>query len=56
MIKPDYLANHKHITPSNRSAVIDWLVALQQEFKLLQESLFTAVGILDRYLQVNIFF
>ncbi|XP_050539301.1 G2/mitotic-specific cyclin-B2 [Daktulosphaira vitifoliae] len=53
MIKPDYLANHKYITPSNRSVVVDWLVEVQQEFQIMQESLYTAVGILDRYLQEN---
>ncbi|XP_050432110.1 G2/mitotic-specific cyclin-B [Adelges cooleyi] len=54
MISPDYLANHKYITPSNRSVVVDWLVEVQQEFQLMQESLYTAVGILDRYLQDNV--
>lgn len=54
MIKPDYLANHKYITSSNRSVVVDWLVEVQQEFQIMQESLYTAVGILDRYLQVII--
>ncbi|XP_025201193.1 G2/mitotic-specific cyclin-B2 [Melanaphis sacchari] len=51
IIKPDYLANHKYITASNRSVVVDWLVEVQQEFQIMQESLYTAVGILDRYLQ-----
>ncbi|XP_025412607.1 G2/mitotic-specific cyclin-B isoform X3 [Sipha flava] len=53
IIKPDYLANHKYITPSNRSVVVDWLVEVQQEFQIMQESLYMAVGILDRYLQEN---
>ncbi|VVC39369.1 Cyclin, N-terminal,Cyclin-like,Cyclin, C-terminal domain [Cinara cedri] len=52
-IKPNYLANHKEITPSNRSVVVDWLVEVQQEFQIMQESLYTAVGIFDRYLQTN---
>jgi len=54
-IKQDYLANHKYITSSNRSVVVDWLVEVQQEFQIMQESLYTAVGILDRYLQVIIY-
>jgi len=54
-IKKDYLANHKYITSSNRSVVVDWLVEVQQEFQIMQESLYTAVGILDRYLQVIIY-
>ncbi|XP_060861553.1 G2/mitotic-specific cyclin-B [Metopolophium dirhodum] len=53
IIKQDYLANHKYITSSNRSVVVDWLVEVQQEFQIMQESLYTAVGILDRYLQEN---
>lgn len=52
-IKPDYLVNHKYVTPSNRSVVVDWLVEVQQEFQVMQESLYTAVGIFDRYLQEN---
>lgn len=55
MITPNYLANHKYIVPSNRSVVVDWLVEVQQEFQIMQESLYTGVGILDRYLQVIIF-
>ena len=36
-----------------RSILIDWLVEVQQEYRLLQETLHIAVGILDSYLQVN---
>jgi len=33
-----------------RAVLVDWLVDLQQQFKLLQETLFLAVSIIDRYL------
>lgn len=51
-IREDYL-NGREITPKVRSIVIDWLVEVQQEYHLLQETLHIAVGILDTYLQVG---
>ena len=32
-----------------RSVLVDWLVEVHQQFSLLQETLFLAVAILDRY-------
>jgi len=39
------------ITPRMRSILIDWLIQVHSRFSLLQETLFLAIGILDRYLQ-----
>ena len=36
-----------------RAIVIDWLVEVQLEYRLLQETLHITVGILDTYLQVR---
>ncbi|XP_028812919.1 cyclin B1, like [Denticeps clupeoides] len=36
-----------------RSIVIDWLVQIHKQFKLQQETLYMAVGVLDRFLQVS---
>ncbi|XKL66237.1 hypothetical protein PGB90_009657 [Kerria lacca] len=49
-IKEDYLKT-KEVTPKTRAILIDWLVDVQQEYHLLQETLHIAVGILDSYLQ-----
>lgn len=50
-IKKDYLNRHGHLTPRMRSIVVDWLVEVQGQFNLLQETLFLAITIVDRYLQ-----
>ncbi|XP_065206260.1 G2/mitotic-specific cyclin-B2 [Planococcus citri] len=52
-IKEDYLKDHKEITPKMRAIVVDWLVEVQLEYRLLQETLHITVGILDTYLQSN---
>lgn len=50
-INEDYLKD-REITPKVRAILIDWLVEIQNEHGLLQETLYVAVGILDTYLQV----
>jgi len=37
-----------------RAVLIDWLVSVHIQFKLLPETVYTAVSILDRYMQVHI--
>ena len=37
-----------------RSVLIDWLIGVHLQFKLLQETLYTTVAILDRYLQLDL--
>ena len=41
------------INPSMRTILIDWLVEVHKRFKLVQESLYLAVHILDRFLNVH---
>ncbi|KAK7600976.1 hypothetical protein V9T40_008417 [Parthenolecanium corni] len=50
LIQEDYLKG-REITPKVRAVLIDWLVEVQQEYHLLQETLHITVGILDTYLQ-----
>jgi len=49
-IRDDFLHNC-NITSKMRSLLIDWLVSVQMQFELHQETLFLSIGILDRYLQ-----
>ncbi|XP_068120438.1 G2/mitotic-specific cyclin-B1 [Hyperolius riggenbachi] len=51
-IRPDYLAGQE-INGNMRTILLDWMVQVHLRFKLLQETMFTAVSILDRFLQVN---
>ena len=53
-IKPGYLDGQSEILPKMRSVLIDWLIGVHLQFHLLQETLYTTVAIIDRYLQVEI--
>ena len=53
-VKADYLAGQTEILPKMRSVLIDWLVGVHLQFHLLQESLYTTVAILDRYIQKEV--
>lgn len=50
-VKPKYLEGQE-ITGNMRAILIDWLVQVQIKFRLLQETMFMTVGIIDRFLQV----
>lgn len=53
-IRKDYLKGRGvEILPKMRSVLVDWLVGVHQQFTLLQETLYLAVAILDRFMQVN---
>ncbi|XP_013925120.1 PREDICTED: G2/mitotic-specific cyclin-B1 [Thamnophis sirtalis] len=51
-VKADYLAGQE-ITGNMRAILIDWLVQVQMKFKLLQETMYMTVAIIDRFLQVR---
>ncbi|XP_034246063.1 G2/mitotic-specific cyclin-B2-like isoform X2 [Thrips palmi] len=49
-IKKGFL-HEQSISPRMRAVLVDWLVDVQLQYHLLQETLYLAVQILDRYLQ-----
>ncbi|KAK6316017.1 hypothetical protein J4Q44_G00135410 [Coregonus suidteri] len=51
-VKPKYLEGQE-ITGNMRAILIDWLVQVQIKFRLLQETMYMTVGIIDRFLQDN---
>eukprot|EP00092_Neocalanus_flemingeri_P040806 GFUD01044423.1.p1 GENE.GFUD01044423.1~~GFUD01044423.1.p1 ORF type:complete len:401 (-),score=120.91 GFUD01044423.1:292-1494(-) len=53
-VKADYLAGQAVLLPKMRAVLIDWLVGVHLQFHLLQETLYTTVAILDRFLQVEV--
>ena len=53
-IKPLHLANQAEVNGRMRGILVDWLVQVHLRFHLLQETLFLAVAIIDRYLQVRV--
>lgn len=48
--KPGYMKRQQDITVSMRSILVDWLVEVSEEYKLHRETLFLAVGYIDRFL------
>lgn len=44
------------ITPNMRALLVDWLVQVHSRFHLLQETLYLAVAVLDRFLQARAHF
>ncbi|KAL0965444.1 hypothetical protein UPYG_G00281350 [Umbra pygmaea] len=51
-VKPKYLEGQE-ITGNMRAILVDWLVQVQMKFRLLQETMYMTVGIIDRFLQDN---
>lgn len=50
MPKPNYMINQKELDWPMRSILIDWLTELHWKLKLLPETLFLSVNIIDRFL------
>jgi cyclin B len=53
MVNPRYMANQVDINEKMRSILLDWLVEVHRMFKLLPETLFLAVNLIDRFLEVK---
>ncbi|XP_049625023.1 G2/mitotic-specific cyclin-B1 [Suncus etruscus] len=51
-IKPKYLFG-REVTGNMRAILIDWLVQVQMKFRLLQETMYMTVSIIDRFMQNN---
>ncbi|KAL3812337.1 hypothetical protein ACJIZ3_013605 [Penstemon smallii] len=52
---PDYLEKiQKDVTANMRGILIDWLVEVAEEYKLLSDSLYLTVSYIDRYLSANV--
>jgi len=53
-VKPEYLSGQQVILPKMRGVLVDWLIGVHLQFKLLPETVYTAVAILDRFLQSEV--
>lgn len=51
-IKKGYLAGQE-VTPKMRCVLVDWLVEVHQQFRLMQETLYLTIATIDRFLQVR---
>lgn len=50
MPDPTYMTNQKELTWKMRTILVDWLIEVQWKLKLLPETLFLSVNIIDRFL------
>lgn len=50
----EYLFKQKHLKPKMRSILVDWLVEMHTRFRLLPETLFLAINIMDRFMSLEI--
>jgi hypothetical protein len=51
-VRKDFLKNC-HVNGKMRGVLLDWMVEVHLQFKLLQETLYMAISLIDRYLQVD---
>ncbi|XP_078128120.1 G2/mitotic-specific cyclin-B1 [Sander vitreus] len=49
-VRPTYLQGQE-VTGNMRAILIDWLVQVSLKFRLLQETMYMTVGVIDRFLQ-----
>ncbi|KAL7529687.1 hypothetical protein ACHAXR_003093 [Thalassiosira sp. AJA248-18] len=49
-VRPLYMKDQQFINERMRSILVDWLVEVHMKFKLVPETLYLAVNIIDRYL------
>ncbi|ODV64717.1 A/B/D/E cyclin [Hyphopichia burtonii NRRL Y-1933] len=50
----DYLYKQTQLKPRMRSILVDWLVEMHQRFRLLPETLFLAINIMDRFMSLEV--
>lgn len=53
-LNPNFLTIQTEITDKMRAILVDWLIEVHRMFKLIPETLFLAVNIIDRYLAVKV--
>ena len=53
MARPTYMENQTHINERMRAILVDWLVEVHLKFKLVPETLYLTVNLIDRYLSVK---
>jgi len=50
---PRYIDRQAHVNEKMRGILVDWLVSVQQKYKLKDETVFLAVSVIDRYLALK---
>ena len=50
-VRPMYMETQPHINQKMRSILVDWLIEVHLKFKLVPETLYLTVNLIDRYLE-----
>ncbi len=50
-VRPVYMENQSHINERMRSILVDWLVEVHLKFKLVPETLYLTINVIDRFLE-----
>mmetsp|Transcript_14373 Transcript_14373/g.20020 ORF Transcript_14373/g.20020 Transcript_14373/m.20020 type:complete len:370 (+) Transcript_14373:187-1296(+) len=50
-VRPVYMESQQHINERMRSILVDWLVEVHLKFKLVPETLYLTVNLIDRYVE-----
>lgn len=50
---PNYMQQQEHVNWKMRAILVDWLVDVHKKYKLRPETLFLAIGLVDRYLELK---
>lgn len=50
-VRPLFMESQSHINERMRSILVDWLVEVHLKFKLVPETLYLTVNLIDRYLE-----
>lgn len=53
-VRPLYMENQPHINERMRAILVDWLVEVHLKFKLVPETLYLTVNLIDRYLEIDV--
>ena len=52
---PDYLEKvQKDVSPNMRGILVDWLVEVAEEYKIVSDTLYLTVSYIDRFLSFNV--
>lgn len=54
MPNPNYMENQKELAWKMRGILMDWLIQVHSRFKLLPETLYLAVNLIDRFLSARV--
>jgi len=50
-VRPVYMENQKHINERMRAILVDWLIEVHLKFKLVPDTLYLTINLIDRYLE-----